>query len=239
MEKTAAPQTPSAPGRMTPAEARRAQKNERKNAAREAARKAAAARKRRNAILGGLAAVVIIVVAALLITNLGGKSDKKATASTASASPSAPTSPAASATTPAIPFPGVPAGADPALKTKPVVKKGTGTVSKLKVTTLIKGTGAKVKLGDSITVNYVGVTYTDGKEFDSSWKNSQTATFPLVQGGLIQGWVNGLPGVTVGSRVQLDIPKALAYPTATASSGQPVGDLRFVVDVLATGPATS
>ena len=95
---------------------------------------------------------------------------------------------------------------DPALQTKPEVKAGTGDVTELKVTPLIKGTGPAVKAGQQLTVNYVGVTYTDGKEFDSSWKSGQPAQFPVGVGQLIKGWDQGLVGVPVGSRVQLDIP---------------------------------
>ena len=51
------------------------------------------------------------------------------------------------------------------------------------------------------------------------------------QGGVIPGWDQGLVGVTVGSRVQLDIPSNLAYGDSP-SGGQPGGALRFVVDIL-------
>ncbi len=93
---------------------------------------------------------------------------------------------------------------------------------------LIKGKGPEVKATDTIVANYVGVTYKDGKTFDSSFSHGQTATFALNQ--VIQGWTQGLTGKTVGSRVLLVIPKALGYPTPTA--GQPDGDLVFVVDIL-------
>ncbi len=93
---------------------------------------------------------------------------------------------------------------------------------------LIKGKGQEVKATDTIVANYVGVTYKDGKTFDSSFERGQTATFALNQ--VIQGWTQGLTGKTVGSRVLLVIPKALGYPAPTA--GQPDGDLVFVVDIL-------
>ncbi|MCY0906340.1 FKBP-type peptidyl-prolyl cis-trans isomerase [Arthrobacter sp. H14-L1] len=93
---------------------------------------------------------------------------------------------------------------------------------------LIKGKGQEVKATDTIVANYVGVTYKDGKTFDSSYARGKTATFALNQ--VIQGWTQGLTGKTVGSRVLLVIPKALGYPTPTA--GQPDGDLVFVVDIL-------
>jgi peptidylprolyl isomerase len=125
----------------------------------------------------------------------------------------------------------VPAGADPALSTKPTVATPTGDVPALKVTPLVTGTGAAVASGQTITVNYVGVSFKDGTEFDSSWKRSQAFTTPIGQGKVIPGWDQGLVGVKVGSRVQLDIPSNLAYGD-NPTGGQPPGALRFVVDVL-------
>jgi peptidylprolyl isomerase len=89
-----------------------------------------------------------------------------------------------------------------------------------------------VQKGQTITTNYVGVFFKDGKEFDSSWNAGQPASFPIGVGQVIPGWDQGLVGVTVGSRVQLDIPAELAYGTKPAG-GRPAGPLRFVVDVLA------
>ena len=225
---------------LTPAEQRRAAKNERRRAAEVLALKQAKARRQRNAALGVLGVVVVAVVAIVLITQLGGSSNKP----TAAANTACPAAPAVAGPqpsgAPAAGFPQIPACASPALKTKPVVTKGTGAApTKLIVTTLIQGTGAAVKSGDTITVNYVGVTYADGKEFDSSWKNSQTFSTAIGQGGVIKGWDQGLVGVKVGSRVQLDIPTDLAYGTPTPA-GDPAGPLRFVVDVLGdTAPSAS
>jgi peptidylprolyl isomerase len=80
----------------------------------------------------------------------------------------------------------------------------------------------------------VGVSCTSGQEFDASWNRQQPFDFQLGQGGVIEGWDKGLVGVTVGSRVQLDIPSKMAYGD-DASSGRPTGPLRFVVDVLKVG----
>jgi peptidylprolyl isomerase len=110
-----------------------------------------------------------------------------------------------------------------------VVAPPTGSLTKLKVTTLIPGKGAATKTGQSVTVNYVGVSYKNCQEFDSSWKNSQTFSLTLGQGQVIKGWDQGLLGVKVGSRVQLDIPADLGYG---AGDGPTNGPLRFVVDVL-------
>ena len=233
------PATPSNP-KPTPAEARRAVKNQRKNAAREALRRQEAARRQRNAWLGAIGAIAVVVVAIVLVNVLHGSKAKPAAAPVAgpkavasgSAAPSA--APSAAATY----VPQIAAGESAALKKEPVVKAGTGTVSKLKVTTLIQGTGAVVKKGDNITVQYVGVTYKDGKIFDSSWKDGQDFTTAIGEAKVIPGWDDTIPGVKVGSRIQIDIPAADAYGE-NPSSG-PAGDLRFVVDILSdSGPAAS
>jgi peptidylprolyl isomerase len=159
----------------------------------------------------------------------GSSSSSTPTGACASTEASADASPTAAASSAA--FPPVPAGADPALSKKPAVTAGSGAVTKLKTTTLIEGAGAAVQAGQTINVNYVGVTYADGKEFDSSWSRSEPFSFQVGAGNVIKGWDQGLIGVKVGSRVQLDIPADLAYGTKP-TGGQPAGTLRFVVDVL-------
>ncbi|MFG3553633.1 FKBP-type peptidyl-prolyl cis-trans isomerase [Micromonospora sp. NPDC047557] len=204
----------------------------RRLAAQLAAQKAAEAKRRRQAWAGGLAGVAVM---ALLIGGFvwidRNRSDDKP-ANQAGATPSA-SAPAADAPT-APPAPQLPKDADPALGTKPTVTAGKGELKKLTVTPVIKGTGPAVKKGQTITTNYVGVFYKDGKEFDSSWNAGQPASFPIGVGQVIPGWDQGLVGVTVGSRVQLDIPGELAYGNDEANAnGRPTGPLRFVVDVLA------
>jgi peptidylprolyl isomerase len=96
---------------------------------------------------------------------------------------------------------------------------------------LIKGNGPEVQSGQSIQVNYVGTYYDSGEEFDSTWKAGKPFTFTIGKGEVIAGWDQGLIGVTVGSRVQLDLPASLAYGD-NPTGGQPKGALRFVVDIL-------
>ena len=73
------------------------------------------------------------------------------------------------------------------------------------------GTGAEAKAGESVTVNYVGVLYKGGKEFDASWKRNEPFTFVLGRGQVIPGWDQGVAGMKVGGRRLLIIPSALAY----------------------------
>jgi peptidylprolyl isomerase len=194
--------------------------------------------RRGQALTGAFAGVAVIAV--LVAVYIGIQvSDDPAPAVPAAAAASAPADQAAPAPTEPAPAPSQPAEPpaaqtplDPALQQPPVVKAGKGKVTELKVTPIIAGKGPKLQAGQTIQANYVGVTYKDGKEFDSSWKRGQPAEFPVGAGQLIQGWDQGLVGVPVGSRVQLDIPSALAY-TDTPPEGRPGGDLRFVIDVLA------
>ncbi len=122
----------------------------------------------------------------------------------------------------------------PALAKKPAVTVPTGPApAKLVTKDLVVGTGKTVKAGQTVTVNYVGVLYKNGKEFDSSWKNGQPATFPLTQGGVIQGWVDGIPGMKVGGRRELIIPAGLAYgKKGSGTTIPPNSPLVFVVDLL-------
>jgi FKBP-type peptidyl-prolyl cis-trans isomerase len=70
------------------------------------------------------------------------------------------------------------------------------------------GTGPKPASTDSVVCNYRG-TLIDGKEFDSSYKRGQPATFPVT--GVIKGWTEALQLMPVGSKWQLVIPADLAY----------------------------
>ena len=200
-------------------------KAQKRAAAKAAKARAAAAKRRRQALLGALAGVAVagVIVAAFVFIGRSGSDGKTG------AQPSdVPTSAAAENAA----FPPLPQGADPALGQKPAVTAGTGELTKLTVTTLIEGKGPATRTGQQITVNYVGVSFKTGAEFDASWKRSEAFPFQLGAGNVIQGWDQGLVGVKVGSRVQLDIPSDLAYGD-NPGGGRPGGPLRFVVDVLA------
>ncbi len=196
-----------------------------------AARRAKAKRRRKQLRTAGAVLLALIPVALVAAAISGVFSDDKANTSTAS--PSASAAASAGAGGEALAAPQV--SLDPALAKKPTVTKGTGDLTELKVTTLVKGTGPAVTAGQNITVNYVGVSYKTGEEFDSSWSRNEPASFGIGVGQVIPGWDQGLVGVPVGSRVQLDIPSNLAYGD-DASGGRPTGPLRFVVDIIsATG----
>lgn len=105
--------------------------------------------------------------------------------------------------------------------------------AELVVEDLEEGDGAEAKAGDQISVDYVGVLYETGEEFDSSYDAGQPFDFQLGGGQVIPGWDEGLEGMKVGGRRQLTIPPDLAY----GRQGQPptIGPdatLVFVVDLL-------
>jgi FKBP-type peptidyl-prolyl cis-trans isomerase FklB len=88
-------------------------------------------------------------------------------------------------------------------------KEGVKTLpSGLQYKVITEGKGKKPKATDMVTVNYRG-TLLDGKEFDSSIKRGQPATFPV--NGVIPGWTEALQLMKEGSKWQLVIPSSLAY----------------------------
>ncbi|MDI1464508.1 FKBP-type peptidyl-prolyl cis-trans isomerase [Catellatospora sp. KI3] len=213
-----------------PSAARRATKAQRREE-RMVQAKAAARRKRILSVVGLFVAVLALIGFAYLVFPTRGTDDGSLT-STADGTTQSTGAQPDPAQQPAGEFPPVPAGADPALKTKPAITKGDqAALTKLGVTMLVEGKGAVVKAGDSITVNYVGATYKDGKEFQATWDMKQAFTTVIGNGQVIPGWDQGLVGVKVGSRVQLDIPSEMAY----GDNGQIPGPLRFIVDVLKIG----
>ena len=182
---------------------------------------------RGRAIAGALAGVgvVIVLIVVFIIVQSGG--DDPAATPAAEAPAQQPS--AAQQAEPSSPPPAAPV--DPRLQEQPKVTAGKGDVKELLVTPLVPGRGPRVTAGQQLTVNYVGVTYKDGKVFDSSWSRGEPVTFPIGTGNLIKGWDEGLVGQPVGSRLQLDIPSEKGYGD-NPGGGQPAGDLRFVVDIL-------
>jgi len=88
-------------------------------------------------------------------------------------------------------------------------KAGVVTLpSGLQYKVLTAGTGPKPTAKDSVVCNYKG-TLVDGKEFDSSYKRGEPATFPV--SGVIKGWTEALQLMPVGSKWQLVVPSDLAY----------------------------
>jgi peptidylprolyl isomerase len=152
--------------------------------------------------------------------------DQALAKSSGSTTSSTPTTPTATAKTPT---------SGPLSKEPKVTPPSGPSPTKLVVKDLITGTGPAAKAGGSVTVNYVGVLYHGGKEFDASWKRGEPATFSLEPGRLIAGWTQGIPGMKVGGRRELIIPSALAYGAkGSPPTIPPNAPLVFVIDLLGT-----
>lgn len=106
--------------------------------------------------------------------------------------------------------------------------------AELQVAPLITGKGKKVAETDAITFDYRWVRWSDGKTLEESY-SAKPATAPL--SSLLPGMAQGLAGQTVGSRVLLVIPPALAYPDGNATPSVAPGEtMVMVVDLLFTQP---
>jgi peptidylprolyl isomerase len=103
---------------------------------------------------------------------------------------------------------------------------------------LIKGTGPRVKKGQTIAVRYLGQAFGEDKPFDENFGDTgqgAPTTFSIGTGAVIKGWDQGLDGVPVGSRVVLSIPAELGYGAeGSPDSGIPKNaTLVFMIDILA------
>ena len=165
-------------------------------------------------------ALILTIAAclALLVAGCGGSSDSSSSESTAGGESTAAESSGGEKTKPKVT---VPKGAPP---------------KKLEIKEIEEGSGAEAKSGDKVTVQYVGVSYKNGKEFDSSWSRNEPFSFKLGAGEVIPGWDQGVEGMKVGGRRELIIPPSLAYGEAGAPPAiAPNETLVFVIDLLEVG----
>ncbi|MFF0656334.1 MULTISPECIES: FKBP-type peptidyl-prolyl cis-trans isomerase [Micromonospora] len=95
------------------------------------------------------------------------------------------------------------------------------------------GDGPEARPGQLVSVHYVGVAHSNGREFDASWNRGETFEFPLGGGQVIAGWDQGVAGMKVGGRRRLTIPPHLGYGARGAGGViKPNETLVFVVDLL-------
>lgn len=185
------------------------------------------------------ASAVAALALAGAVAGCGASDDSASSASTGTnssstaAAPATPTDTTASTeTTPPATFE-APGPISANLKKKPRVPKPKGSPpDTLVVKDIVKGTGATARVGDTVTVQYVGVSFSNGKQFDASWDRGQPFSFPLGAGQVIPGWDQGVVGMKVGGRRELVIPPQLGY----GEQGSPpaiLGNetLVFVVDL--------
>ena len=124
------------------------------------------------------------------------------------------------------------------LTEKPQVSKPEGDPpAELQKTDIVKGKGKPAKAGDTVSVQYVGTSWSTGAQFDASWdRGSEPFEFPLGAGQVIPGWDQGVAGMRPGGRRLLVIPPDLAYGTQSPSPDiGPNETLIFVVDLEKSG----
>ena len=116
-----------------------------------------------------------------------------------------------------------------ASKEKAAVVSPSGLVYR----SLKEGKGPNPTAADVVTVNYRGVL-ADGKEFDSSYKRGQPASFPL--GRVIPCWTEGVQRMKPGGKAKLTCPPAIAYGAAGAGGViPPNATLNFEIELIAVG----
>lgn len=97
----------------------------------------------------------------------------------------------------------------------------------------VVGTGDEATKGRNVSVHYVGVAWSNGKQFDASWDRNEPFEFRLGAGQVIQGWDEGVAGMKVGGRRTLTIPPDMGYGSRGAGGVIKGGEtLVFVVDLL-------
>ena len=95
---------------------------------------------------------------------------------------------------------------------KPVVERVDGPPpTELVIVDEVVGDGKEATRGSLISVDYVGVFYDSGEEFDASYNRGEPLQFTLGVGQVIKGWDEGVIGMKVGGRRKLIIPSELAY----------------------------
>jgi peptidylprolyl isomerase len=103
----------------------------------------------------------------------------------------------------------------------------------LEIEDIVVGDGEEAAPGRTVEVHYVGVSWSNGREFDASWDRGDTFKFGLGKGQVIQGWDEGVAGMRVGGRRRITIPPMLAY--GKRGAGGVIGPdetLIFVVDLV-------
>jgi peptidylprolyl isomerase len=108
--------------------------------------------------------------------------------------------------------------------------------AELVIRDIVKGKGPKAKAGDTLTMQYVGVAWSNGQQFDASWDAGQPFPFQLGAGMVIKGWDQGMEGMQKGGRRLLVIPPDLGY--GAQGAGGTIGPnetLVFVVDLVEIG----
>jgi peptidylprolyl isomerase len=119
-------------------------------------------------------------------------------------------------------------------KSKPEIPAPQGDPPpELVIRDVVRGKGPKAKAGDQVAMQYVGLSWSNGQQFDASWDRG-AEPFPLQLGAgmVIPGWDEGLIGLRKGGRRLLVIPPEMGYGSQGTPDGSiaPNETLVFVVD---------
>lgn len=177
--------------------------------------------------------VPALLLVALVAAGCGSSGDDSASGSGASAATAKATATAADAS-PSQAVAAIASGISHKLSQRPKIPTPHGTPPKqLVIRDIVRGKGRKVRAGDTVTVQYVGASWSNGREFDASWNRGQAFTFQ-VPGQVIEGWNEGVLGMREGGRRLLIIPPAKGYGSQGTPDGsiQPDETLAFVVDLV-------
>jgi peptidylprolyl isomerase len=171
----------------------------------------------------------LLVAAAVALSACGGDSKSNETAATPTkTAASTPTATATPAPVGKVKVTGA-LGAKPKVTITPI---NSTPPANLVVKDIAKGHGKRAKAGETVTVQYDGVLFSNGTEFDASWDRGQPFSFPLGAGQVIPGWDKGVAGMRVGGRRVLTIPPNLGYGPQGSGPIPPNSTLVFVVDLL-------
>lgn len=91
------------------------------------------------------------------------------------------------------------------------------------------GSGDAVSPEDTVKVHYKG-TLINGEEFDSSYKRGEPVEFQLNK--LVKGWVEGIPMIKKGGKIELVLPPELGYGAQATGSIPPNSTLVFEIELL-------
>ena len=217
-------------------------------------------RRRKFNLIASIVGTLVLIGAIVAVVALAnsGDSKKKAAAGSGSGSSSsaasttpAPTPSAAASTAykpavgAAVSFDGVTVKGATDLSGIPGVSATSTTgPAKLEVKDLVVGKGAAATPTSTVNVQYYGVLYRNGKEFDSSWSRGMPTSFAL--DAVVPGFTQGIGGTTgvapmrVGGRRIIIMPAADGYGAQANGSIPANSPLVFVVDLLSvTAPTTS
>lgn len=109
----------------------------------------------------------------------------------------------------------------------------------LDVTVLHEGDGSKVEKGSTVLADYAGYVWQQAEPFDSSFDRGAPTSFSL--NSVVEGWSEGIPGHTIGSRLLISVPPEQGYGASGNPSAGIGGEdtIVFIVDILGAFDADS